>query len=157
MSCYSIEISRLLMSATQENDVLLKQICNHFGDSAENEVGYRGCFKVNYPKLLDIEVEIPRYELSFKPFADWKTEITPSWWIANNKVKHHRNKHFYDASLKNMLSSVCGLFLLNIFYYLKVKNNEQIYPGPKLFNAVGIVKSISPSVFGMVPNFKLPE
>jgi hypothetical protein len=153
---YSIEVSRILMSATQENDVLLKQICAHFGNQSKNEAGYRNFFPTKYPKLCDIEIEIPRYELMFKPFINWKTGQTPVWWTANNKVKHERHANFNKASLQNMLMATCALYIINIYYYLEVLQNEEIYPGSKLFAADDTIKSMSPTIFGMMPNYKLP-
>lgn len=153
---YSIEISRILMSATQENDVLLKQICSHFGNNSNKEGGYRSFIPSKYSKLCDIEVEIPRYDLKFKPFLDWKSGTTPKWWTANNKVKHERHTHFNQSNLENMLQAFCALYLTNIYYYLDVLKTQEIYPGSNLLAIDGLIESMSPTIFGMMPNYKLP-
>lgn len=38
------------------------------------------------------------------------------WHFANNKLKHGRQKNFKHASLENVIHSLAGLFLLNIYY-----------------------------------------
>jgi len=155
-SCYSIENARLLMSSTQEIDVLLKQICSHFGDTSTNESGYRSFIPVKFANILAAKVEIPRYDLEFIPYQDWSTNLTPAWWTANNKVKHQRHTHFAFASLQNLLNSVAGLFLANLYFYSEVVGDIQFYPGPEFFTVQALTLSVSPTNLGMVPNYKLP-
>ena len=114
LNTYSTEIARILMSATQECDVLLKQVCLN---SHSNEQGYRADIPQQHPLFCDQKVLLPRYDLSFTPFTEWKQGKTPSWWTANNKVKHERHNKFEMASLENMLNSVSALLLSNIYYY----------------------------------------
>lgn len=156
MDTYSIEIARLLMTTTQEIDVLLKQICSHFGNSSNKEGSYRTFFPSKYPKMLDIEIVTPRYNLTFKPFENWQNNTTPTWWTANNKVKHQRHTHYPRASLANVLNAVSGLFVVNLYYYIDVKNTNEIYPAPKLFASERLFTAVTPTAFGMIPVFKLP-
>lgn len=154
--CYSVENARLLMSSTQEVDVLLKQICTRFGDTSTNEAGYRAFIPAKYPNILTAKVEIPRYELEFMPYQEWSGNVTPAWWTANNKVKHQRHTHFEHAALENILNSVAGLFLANLYFYSEVEGDIGVYPGTTFFSAHTLTESISPTSFGMIPNFKLP-
>ena len=83
LSTYSIEFARLLMAATQEIDVLFKQICARHGDKSNSEAGYRAFFSEgDYVKIRDLEVSVRSYGLKFTPFKDW-TSTAPGWWTAN--------------------------------------------------------------------------
>ena len=154
--CFSIENARLLMASTQDIDVLLKQVCTKLGNTSSNEAGYRAFLPTQYPNMLTTKVEIPMYDLEFTPYEDWSSNLTPVWWTANNKVKHHRHTHFADASIENLLKSVAGLFIANLYFYSEVEGDIGIYPGPNFFNAHTLTESISPTSHGMVPNYKLP-
>lgn len=156
LSSFSIEIARIFMASTQEIDVLLKQICQKNGDGSNNETDYRAFIPQKYPKITDIEVELIKYELAFTPFKDWKNGKTPSWWTANNKVKHQRHTHFNNASLKNLLNSVCGLMVMNLYYYEDILDTGELFPGTQLLYPCDIVEGISPTAFGMMPIYRLP-
>ena len=78
------------------------------------------------------------------------------WWTANNKVKHQRHTHFANASIENLLMSVAGLFIANLYFHSEVEGEIGVYPGPNFFNAHTLTESISPTSHGMVPNYKLP-
>src|SRR5687768_4683792 len=88
---YSVELARVLMTATQDLDVILKQLCALKGNGSDNEGGYRGFLPGAYPRLVTMEVTIFRGELKFTPFSSWAQGTTPAWWTANNKVKHERH------------------------------------------------------------------
>jgi len=155
LSTFSIEIAQILMMATQEIDVLLKQICQRNGNGSDSEGGYRAFIPTKYPKIMDIEVQLPKHDLDFTPFHDWKNG-TPSWWTANNKVKHQRHTHFKDASLENLLNSVSGLLIANLHYYDDILKPGDLFPGTQLLYPAGIVKNVTPTAFGMIPIYRLP-
>jgi hypothetical protein len=159
-STYSVEIARLFMTATQEIDVLLKQICHMKGSTADNECAYRRFIPTVYPTFSNAEVQISRYDLSFKPYLDWSNldvsrRTTPTWWTANNKVKHERHTHFNMASLGNMLNAISGLLIANIYYHDACGKINDLFPGTKHLYPVDMVSSSSPTIFGMVPNYKI--
>lgn len=156
-SSYSIETAKILMSSTQEIDVLLKQICQKHGNSSSKEQGYRTFLPTVIPKLINAKVEYPRYNIDFEPFLEWQTNQTPFWWTANNKIKHQRNTNFSDASLKNMLYSVSALLLVNLYYYDSISKLDEIFTGTKNFIPVDMITSVSPTIFGMSPNYKIPS
>jgi hypothetical protein len=155
-NCYSIEIARLLMSSTQEIDVLLKQICAHHHNSSTNETGYRQFILNQYPNMNTIKVELPKYDLSFIPFQEWQNNVTPAWWTANNKVKHQRHSHFSNASLENLLKSVSALFLTNLYFYAKVVGRRGTYPGAVVFDAPDLVSGRVIGGFEEGPQFSIP-
>lgn len=44
--------------------------------------------------------------LSFKPWLNWASDKNPTWWQSYNKVKHNRDAHFDEATLKNALNAL---------------------------------------------------
>ncbi len=152
---YSVEIARILMAAVQEIDVLLKQICTANSNAGVNEQAYRSFIPTVYPNLVMAEVEIARTSLSFKPFESWGSGNTPSWWTANNKVKHERHTHFQMASLEHMLNAQCGLLIANLYYHDAASTISDLFPGTKHLYPVDMIISSSPTYFGLVPNYKV--
>lgn len=152
-STYSIELARLLMAATQECDVLLKQICS---DGSGNEQAYRVSMTQNYLNFSSHSIEIPRFNLQFCPFSDWNAGNTPVWWTANNKVKHERHNRFEQASLVNTLNAVSALLLCNIYFHHKEGRLSEIQPIPQLFSATELMAFVEFTTVGIAPWYKLP-
>jgi len=116
LKTYSIEFARLLMASTQEVDALFRQICANNGSKAEKESEYRAFFsKGDYVKMREIEVSVRSYGLTFTPFKHWISNA-PTWWTANNKIKHERHAHFQEASLENVLNAMSALLIANIYF-----------------------------------------
>lgn len=155
---YSIELARLLMTATQEIDVLFRQICAIKGTTGKNEKGYRTEIPKFYGNLPSLDVNIQRYNLVFLPFDSWTQapSSTPLWWTANNKVKHQRHRSFDQASLENVLNASAGLFVANLYFYDAVDCIDILSPGPNLFWAGKACDSIIATEFGNIPDFKVP-
>jgi len=131
---YSLEIARILMAATQECDVILKELCSISGHSeCKNEQNYRECLNNLYPSIAGIKISCPRFQLEFVPFSNWASDLTPAWWSANNKVKHHRNQHYAQACLRNVMESISGLLVANIFLLKDAENKIWLSPEPKYF------------------------
>lgn len=116
---YSIEFARLLMTATQETDVMLKALCNLL-DSSAAASSINGYFKIisqHLPDLLNEPVNLPRYGLNSTPWSGWADHSPPLWWTANNKIKHERHLHFSQATLKNTYNSLAGLYVVIAYFY----------------------------------------
>lgn len=116
---YSLEISRLLMAACAEVDVVMKQLCKRCDpkSSASTIGAYHKIVSQHAPALKSFKVTMPRFGLSMRPWVSWTQQKSPGWWMAYNKVKHHRHTHFKEATLKNSLNSVAGLFIAVLFLY----------------------------------------
>jgi hypothetical protein len=116
LKTFSIELARQLVAATQEVDVLFRQICAKCGGDAQSESGYREFFAMgDYVKIRDIQISVHGCGLKFTPFKDWVHDA-PAWWTANNKIKHERHTHFQHATLENVLSAVSALLIANIYF-----------------------------------------
>ncbi|MDB5762390.1 MAG: hypothetical protein JWQ21_1385 [Herminiimonas sp.] len=134
---YSLEMARVLASAASEVDVVAKQICQKLNpDSTADRMNvYRTEIAAVYPNIFDAQVYIPKFGLTLNPWASWKEDASPVWWKANTNVKHQRHTHFSDASLKNTLDAIAGLFVLLLYFYPEEGRNGQLSPNPSLFRA----------------------
>ncbi|MDP2248474.1 MAG: hypothetical protein Q8J65_10110 [Nitrosomonadales bacterium] len=133
-SCYSIELARLLMTASAEVDVIAKLICKKLkpDEDAEGINGYQAILTEAFPQFHKTSADIPKFGLKLHPWVNWSAAKNPPfWWMANNKVKHHRATDFHQATLKNVLNSVAGLLHLLIIYHGELKVPYESMP--KLF------------------------
>lgn len=120
LETYSIELTHILLSASSEVDVVMKQLCSLLDPSSQtgNIDDYRSVIQATLPSLITEEISIERYGLKFKPWINWNGTTNPDWWRSHNYVKHQRNNYFQEANLKNTINSV-GALLLTIVYYYK--------------------------------------
>jgi hypothetical protein len=136
--CFSLEIARILLASASECDVVAKQLCEVVepGCGAEKVNAYRDVIIRHLPQITDFEVIIPRYGLSLKPWDEWhQPNVVPLWWTANNKVKHERHKQFHQATLKNVLNAVGGLFILLLYLYRDKAREGELVPSPQIIRA----------------------
>ena len=131
---YSIELARLLMTASAEVDVVAKSLCSIIKPEAKASSisAYKSVLLEAFPDRPDSTVYIPRFGKSLHPWSTWRKEkASPLWWSANNKVKHHREEHFTQANLKNVLNSVAALFVLLVLR--TARDRPSLDPGPTVF------------------------
>tara|TARA_R110002049_G_scaffold55193_1_gene153337 strand:- start:110 stop:697 length:588 start_codon:yes stop_codon:yes gene_type:complete len=123
---FSIELARIIMSSSQEVDVIMKNICALLGkNNAENINHYRTVIKENLSDLINIEVFISRFGMRSIPWLNWNEENkNPIWWKANNKIKHERTNHFQKANLKNAFNALGALLIVNLYFYKLEKENK---------------------------------
>jgi len=121
-SVFSIELAHLLFAAASEVDVVAKLLCKQIapGASPKNINDYKAILLRAVPDLPHTEVFVPRYGLSFKPWSNWGRRQNPIWWRSYNNVKHERDGHFHEATLKNALNAL-GALLVVIYYYYSRK------------------------------------
>jgi hypothetical protein len=135
LGVYSLELARILFGAASEVDVVAKQVCRRLDSSSR--AASIGAYKTEicrtYRQLAESIIDIPRFGLTLTPWVNWMVDGIPDWWHAYNKVKHHRDTHFADASLKNSLNAVAGLFALLLFFYRDEAENGKLTPNPSLF------------------------
>jgi hypothetical protein len=118
---YSIELAHLLFAAASEVDVIAKLLCEILDPSAprENITHYRNVLVAALPDLTTDKIFVPRYGLTLVPWDNWTNanNANPLWWRSYNRVKHERDTHFAEATLKNALNAMAALLLLNYHYY----------------------------------------
>jgi len=146
---YSLESARILFAAASEVDVVSKRLCQKLNSKSKSSkiTQYKNEILSVYPQLVSSIVEIPRFGLTFTPWVQWKIEESPLWWRAYNNVKHHRDTHFAEASLKNTLNAVAGLFVVLLFFYRNEGQNGHLAPNPTIFRA-GIPFHVDQLVWG---------
>lgn len=129
---YSIELAHLLFAAASEADVAAKLICKQIGQSIDprNVDDWRNILKPAFPKIERMCVTIPRHGIRFRPWENWGLNQNPIWWRAYNNVKHERNAYFQEASLKNALNALGGLYILLLYLYKDLAIAGELSPSP---------------------------
>jgi hypothetical protein len=116
---YSIELAHLLFAAASEVDVIAKLLCKRFApmNQCGNINQYRPVLLGTLADLPKTKVFVPRYGLSFRPWDNWgrptNPPTNPDWWGSYNKVKHERDAHFPEATLKNALNALGALLIFD--------------------------------------------
>jgi hypothetical protein len=79
---YSTELTRILLAAGSEVDVVAKLLCARIDPDAEVDtiVDYGNLLMPAYPGLTSVEISIPRCRLAFMPWGEWTTTERPPWW-----------------------------------------------------------------------------
>lgn len=136
-AAYSIEIAHLLLAASSEVDVVLRQLCSRLspGAPAANIDGYRRIITVSEPAFAKLVVSLPRFGLDLTPWDNWQHDRNPDWWSDYNKVKHARGEHFAKANVKNVLNAMGGLLMALISYYRGQAPEGRLVPAPEFFMA----------------------
>ena len=138
---YSIELSRLLMTASQEVDVVIKALCKLL-EPASDASGINQYFSVissHLPEFKQQEVRISRHNISVRPWSSWEDQNPPLWWTANNKIKHHRETQYHQANLKNAYTALAGLHVVVNYYYRQKLLNQD--PATKWSKVTGLLDS----------------
>ena len=130
---FSLEMAHLLLASCSEVDVVLKMLCKPFAPDAQNEADYRSSIPKQLPNFTKIGVEMKRYALILQPWQSWDSNQTPTWWTAYNKVKHERDSHYEKANLENVLQTMAGLLISNLYLYRDLANAGKLCPWPELF------------------------
>lgn len=126
LGTYSIELTHILLSASSEIDVIMKQLCTLLDSSqtTKNIDQYKNIIQAQLQSFINEEVCIDRYGLSYRPWDNWNGTQNPNWWKSYNNVKHQRNDHFNEANLQNTINAVGALMLTVIYYYKYAFSNE---------------------------------
>jgi hypothetical protein len=145
-SVFSVELAHLLFAAASEVDVIAKLICEQVAPNAprDNISHYKAILVPAIAELPGSEVFVPRYGLAFKPWSNWAGTQNPLWWRSYNNVKHQRDVHFNQATLKNALNALGALLILTYHYYSR-----------KLAPAAGQVLSPKDTMYELSPESTL--
>jgi hypothetical protein len=119
MATFSVEYTKIILSAASEVDVLLKQIYLSLGYKKQkpNFNDYCKSIKEKLESLITEELCLERYGISLKPFTEWEKGLEPNWHKAYNNLKHNRTENYKDANLENTLLSLSALYSTVIHYY----------------------------------------
>jgi hypothetical protein len=117
---YSVEYTKIILSAASEVDVLLKQIYLSLGHKKKKPdfKDYCNVAKEGVKSLITEQLCLEQYGLTLYPFSEWENDEQPRWHIVYNNLKHNRTLNFKDANLENALLSVGALYATVVHYYL---------------------------------------
>ncbi|MCH2057502.1 hypothetical protein FIU82_06790 [Pseudoalteromonas sp. THAF3] len=161
---YSVEFAKIIMAASAEIDTLSKEMCKLIAPEMKPKdikgIGkYAEIILKKHPGLAGIEMVIPRYELSLKPWADWSKTTSPNWWQSNNSIKHDRANNFNKANLENAIGALAGLLALTLYFYLE-KNGKLLdisaFSAPRLLGVADIDKDSDWIKGGIFYSYNLP-
>ncbi|WP_417451887.1 hypothetical protein [Kordiimonas sp.] len=135
---YSLELSRLLVSACGEVDAIMKQICEPLVDNFPNNPNiecYRKIVSEKLPSFASREVSIRRFGLSLTPWENWKGDNprTPCWWKGHTGIKHSRHEDFKAGNLKNVLNAMGALYIALACFYSRNQQEHRLVPVPALY------------------------
>lgn len=139
---YSIEFARIIMAASAEIDTVAKSLCENINHNGKvgNILEYGSVILVKYPKIAKAKTVINRYNISLTPWSKWTIKTSPTWWQQYNNIKHDRTQYFFNANMINAISTVSGLLVLLLYYYVNKNNGvmEDIdsFSSPKIINIV---------------------
>ena len=111
---YSTQLTRLLLAAASEADVVAKTLCTQLDPQAKrkNIEDYRQVIAEKRPAIKTMKLGIEGSEIALTPWESWGADSpeSPAWWQGYNSVKHDRHANFRKGNLQNALNAVAGLF-----------------------------------------------
>ncbi len=126
LNTYSIELARILLSASSEVDVVMKLLCGKISPlkKPKNIDEYREIIGLDLPVFMEEEISLPRFGMTFIPWENWINDINPDWWKSHTNIKHKRSHYFHEANLKNTINAVGALLLTVIYLYRFILSEE---------------------------------
>jgi len=117
---FSVEFTRIILSACSEIDVVSKILCSSTDATGqyENIRDYERILVKEFPKLSTAEIALRRYGIKIIPWESWASKKVPDWWTWHNQIKHQRDKFFQDANLECALYAVAGLAVMVSYLYV---------------------------------------
>ncbi len=143
---FSIEYAKQLQAICSEIDVLLKAICGASLTSSRPKMSdYAGIVKSKYPNIINENILVKDTGITLIPFENWNEHNAAQslpWWNDYNGIKHDRVLNFTNSKLKNVLSALGGLYLLEMYHLKEIcQTTQNHYDIPDrdsiLFNIVG--------------------
>lgn len=120
---YSYEFCKIIILGCSEIENIFKMICLNIDNSKEcGNIGeYKGKILSKYPRIIETEVSIPRWNYTkVNPFKGWDSGPL-DWWDVYTKLKHHRVSSMKIATYHNAVKVLSALYVL-IAYLRKIFN-----------------------------------
>ena len=136
LTCHSIELSRVVIMASVESEVVAKQLALRI-DAASNPKNMGDCRAIlagHFKSLPTVEIHALNGLITLQPWKAWVDGTRPDWWEAYTNLKHSRHIHFREANLRHALEAVAGLMVLSVFLYEQAAFDGQLNPSPQLFS-----------------------
>lgn len=124
--CYSNEITSLILNICSELDIVFKLVTNSSKSSIED---YKTIILNDdfYSNMLNEQITLLTCrDILILPFSSICNNESPSWWKDYNSIKHNRvnNSNYKKSNMKNLLNSLGGLYILEIYYFNKNYSNS---------------------------------
>jgi len=120
---YSDEFARIILMSATEIENAIKSFALHINYAHDygSIHDYFNCVTSEYPSICNVEIIMPRYSMSFKPWDGWSASSAPDWWsMGYNKVKHDRSNHPSAPTMIRAINSLGALQVFLLHYYRKL-------------------------------------
>ncbi len=120
---YSDEFARIILMSSTEIENALKSFALEikYSPPPKSIFSYFKCVTSVYPRFCEIEIEMARFSLIFKPWDGWSETKAPDWWTYGyNKIKHDKLKHISAPTMIRAIKSLSALEALLLHYYRKL-------------------------------------
>lgn len=116
---FSMEYVSQMLNIGSEIEVVLKELLNI---PQKQETGIRKYIMeldINHNDIFARKIRVRKYEIN--PFDGLNKEKPKElyWWKAYNEVKHGRGANFKNANLKNTVTMLATLYLLEMYLLKK--------------------------------------
>ena len=119
---YSLEFCKIIVLSCVELETVLKAICYKAEGGKHGDIGdYKKVILSHFPKIVEAEVIVSRYEKTIKPFESWNNRLF--WWDAYQTVKHGFGDSFKAGTYKNAVYALAALYI-SILYYMRITNSK---------------------------------
>jgi hypothetical protein len=132
LSTYSHRIYELFLRACTEFEANCKGILSANAYAKSGNWNIADYYRINSSsRLSDYDLRIAFWhdgDKVLRPFSDWATGSSVSWYQDYNAVKHNRSGKFGLASLHNLLLAVSGVFavLFSQFFILSFRAHASV-------------------------------
>lgn len=115
---YSFEFRKILILACTECETAFKALCELIDSSKKRGSieKYKEIILKRYPRIVEAEVFVSRWNKRIQPFENWDKEKL-KWWDAHQNVKHDRGSNFKEATYENAVYALSGLYILILYLY----------------------------------------
>jgi len=138
-STFSNEFIRQLLSIGSEVDVLLKGF-SPILDSSKSPGNIKGYADILLNSdltkhVIDVKCKVKKIpEIELQPWKDWiitdNSYNSPRWWVSYNQVKHNRITNYSEGNLENVINSLAGLYIIEMFCCKVLCNNSEVLTVP---------------------------
>jgi len=159
---YSHRLYELFIRSCTELESNMKAILNANGYKTKTKIAGIQRLNINDYKKLETALKLSEYQVIINfwnngrgskhaPFQNWANGESGNlvWYQDYNYVKHDRDGKFHLASLENLISSICGLFVILFSQYgVQVFNPYQKVESYDSWDKTIYEKS---SIFSIIP------
>ena len=163
LQTFSYRIHELLMRVCIEVEANFKAILTESIYSPQVDRFGNPIYNMPIYKKLDITHHLSAYEVILpiwngpqrviRPFEDWKSGQSISWYRAYNASKHDRHEEFKHANMKHLLNATAGLLVVLSSQF----GTQDFSPGDMVLSAGGYEYHDMEAAIGSLFRIKFPN